>query len=157
IRLASLAAHIPIMNGRASASRHGSCRLEKNLQPPTWSAPRPPAPVFGTRASVNDAQVAVRHGVTILEVVIVVSVLGVSMAVLIPVGLTAREASRRLGCVNNLKQFGLAMHGFHGAFERLPPSSLTQQIGGRRAETWSWQVLLLPYHDSPTLVDELPI
>jgi len=79
------------------------------------------------------------------------------MAVLIPAVLTAREASRRLGCVNNLKQFGLALHGFHGAFERLPPSSLTQPIGGRRAETWSWQVLLLPYRDSPALIDELQI
>jgi hypothetical protein len=69
----------------------------------------------------------------------------------------AREAARRHTCAGNLRQFGLALHNFHGAFERFPPSSRIQQIDGNRTETWSWQVLLLPYGDEQPLYDNLSI
>jgi hypothetical protein len=54
----------------------------------------------------------------------------------------AREAAARTRSINNLKQIGLALHGFHASYGQLPPAA----IQGPDGKPWhSWRVLLLPY------------
>jgi hypothetical protein len=49
-----------------------------------------------------------------------------------------REAANRMSCQNNLKQIGLAIHGFHDTRNALPPD--------RIANDWiTWAVLILPH------------
>jgi prepilin-type N-terminal cleavage/methylation domain-containing protein len=59
---------------------------------------------------------------TLVELLVVIAIIGVLIGLLLPAVQAAREAGRRAACTNNLKQQGIALHGFHDARKRLPSS-----------------------------------
>lgn len=90
-----------------------------------------------------------RNAYTLIELLVVIAIIAVLAALLVPAVQKVREAASRIQCTNNLKQIGLAAHGFHDANKFLVPA----WIGDNSLDPdgWAtWGVLLLPFLEQNT-------
>ena len=92
------------------------------------------------------------RGVTLVEMLVVVSVLGILLALLLPAVQMAREASRRVRCANNENQIAIALHNHEAAFGYIPPT-LTTFRGD--SELLYWQARILGFLEEKALLDRV--
>ena len=86
----------------------------------------------------------VRQAFTLVELLVVIAIIGILVGLLLPAVQAAREAARRMQCSNNLKQWGLAMHNHHSAFNKLPH-------GSQNTRRRTFVVTLWPYMEQNAL------
>src|SRR5437867_5924017 len=64
-------------------------------------------------------------GFTLVELLVVISIIGVLVSLLLPSVQQARESARRISCTNRLKQIGLALLNYESSHKLFPPAYIT--------------------------------
>jgi type II secretory pathway pseudopilin PulG len=106
---------------------------------------KPPVAVRNTEGRTAAIQ---RAGVSLLELLIVLMIIGGMLALLLPAVQRARERSRETVCKNNLRQLSLAFSQLHQTRKELPVPPPEGRAGG-----WSFEVL--PYLEQRALYDQI--
>jgi prepilin-type N-terminal cleavage/methylation domain-containing protein/prepilin-type processing-associated H-X9-DG protein len=88
-------------------------------------------------------------GFTLVELLVVITIIGILIALLLPAVQAAREAARRMQCSNNLKQTVLAMHLYHEAKSVFPTGNSESNTSYQGWVTWA--TYLLPYLEQENL------
>lgn len=65
--------------------------------------------------------VKLKYGFTLVELLVVISIVAILVGILLPAVQAVRATARRVACQNNLKQVGVAILHFESAFGHLPP------------------------------------
>jgi len=84
-------------------------------------------------------------GFTLVELLVVITIIGILMTLAMAGVMRAIEAANGKRCLNNLKQIGLALQGYHSRHRKYPENwGVSPETGGPQTKGTSWLTLLLP-------------
>ena len=92
---------------------------------------------------------------TLVELLVVITIIGILIALLLPAVQAAREAARRMQCANNLKQIALALHGYHEVHGSLPYAAGSCCYGNPEAAGGIWTTMILPQLEQQGLYNQI--
>ena len=92
-----------------------------------------------------------RAGFTLVELLVVIAIIGTLIGLLLPAVQSAREAARRSGCTNNLRQIGLSFQNYASAQNKLPRSR--PPANTTPASVMAWTIVVLDYFEQGNLAN----
>ena len=116
-----------------------------------------------------------KRAFTLVELLVVIAIIGILIAMLLPAVQAAREAARRMGCTNNMKQIGVGVHNYLSTHRIFPggrissyddgtygstPSEIASLSGTERSQLslgWGWLPRILPYLENQSWADRFDL
>jgi len=92
-----------------------------------------------------------RRGFTLVELLVVITIIAMLAALILPAVQMAREAARRATCINNQKQIALAVQNYESGKQKLPPSYAPHSTTGTNYV--GWVHALLPFLERTDLAE----
>jgi prepilin-type N-terminal cleavage/methylation domain-containing protein/prepilin-type processing-associated H-X9-DG protein len=98
-----------------------------------------------------------RTAFTLVELLVVIAIIGLLVGLLLPAIQSAREAARRTGCTNNLKQIALALLNYHDVHQQFPLGSYSavQEDHPAEEDGLGWATQILPQLEEQAIYDML--
>jgi prepilin-type N-terminal cleavage/methylation domain-containing protein len=105
--------------------------------------------------SAREADTAIprlRWSFTLVELLVVISIIGILLALLFPAVQAARESSRRTACSNNMRQLGFGLHSYESANRKWPAGKRWSGPPNHPASfALGWTTFLLKYIEEDAL------
>jgi len=92
-------------------------------------------------------------GFTLVELLVVITIIGILIGLLLPAVQSAREAARALQCANHMKQIALALHNYHTAHSILPFATPYDNRSPHAKVGGTWVAMILPHIEQSALYD----
>src|SRR5262249_22673816 len=104
-----------------------------------------------------------RTAFTLIELLVVIAIIAILIALLLPAVQKVRESAARAQCQNNLKQLGIALHAYHGQYQRFPAArpaptlytggaiTVISASGTAGTLTLAWMGKILPFVEQDNL------
>jgi prepilin-type N-terminal cleavage/methylation domain-containing protein/prepilin-type processing-associated H-X9-DG protein len=96
------------------------------------------------------------RGFTLVELLVVITIIGILIALLLPAVQAAREAARRSQCANNVKQLGLAVLNYESLNGAFPPGGIEASKTGSKYGI-AWLVRILPFCEQDNIYNQLDV